>query len=203
MRKDFNSIFWEIWGVNNRVYEIFDIFSVKSHNLDDNEIKKYKNLNRDKQADFESYDNFLRNEESLSNEKFFEHLEREPHLFYIFFIDYLLGDSEQVRFYINQLNNIVINYRIFEREKLKQEKFINVFAFQIAYIIEDMNYNGLSIDNFEKMHLYLNVVSENKFVFYLSNWKKNKELPTFLNLLTIINTIKKGTNVKCVIFFHN
>jgi len=252
IKDDFNSTFWEIWGVNNRVYEPFDIFSVKSHNLDDNEIKKYKNLNRDKQADTESYDNFLKNNTLLSNEKFLEHLAREQHLFYIFFIDYLLGDSEQVRFYVNQLNNIAINFRIFERQKLEQVKFINLFAFQIAYIIEDMKYIGLSVanfenslkensimpfldkyreikdynneikkmtqkslsydlyltnyqmkENFEKKDIYLNVVSDNKFVSYLSNWKKNKELPTFLNLLTIINTIKEGnTEEKKGIFFQ-
>lgn len=28
MNQDFNSMFWKIWGVNNRVYEPIDIFSI-------------------------------------------------------------------------------------------------------------------------------------------------------------------------------
>lgn len=239
MNHDFNSTFWEIWGVNNRVYEPFDIFSVKSHNLDENEIKKYKNLNRDKQADTESYNNFLKNDTLLSNKKYIEHFSREQHLFYIFFIDYLLGDSEQVRFYTNQLNNIAINFRMFERQKLEQEKFINLFAFQIAYIIENMNYNGLGIVNFENSlkensimpffdkyreirdcnniknmtqkslaiqlsyinskikekfddsKIYIEEITAETFNKNISKWKNIKELPSFVKILVIANTIKK------------
>lgn len=178
MNNDFNLIFWQIWGVNNRVYEPFDIFSVKSHNLDENEIKKYKNLNRDKQSDTESYDNFLKNETLLSNEKFLEHLAREQHLFYIFLIDYLLGDSEQVRFYTNQLNNIAINFRIFERQKLEQEKFIKLFAFQIAYIIENMSFNGLSVANFE------NSLKENSIMPFFDKYREVRDCNNKIKKMT-------------------
>ncbi|MDY0181414.1 hypothetical protein [Aliarcobacter skirrowii] len=178
MSYSFNSTFWEIWGVNNRVYEPFDIFSVKSHNLDENEIKKYKNLNRDKQADIESYDNFLKNDNLLSNEKFLEHLIREQQLFYIFFIDYLLGDSEQVRFYTNQLNNIAINFRVFERQKLEQEKFIKLFAFQIAYIIENMNYNSLNIANFE------NSLKENSIMPFFDKYREIRDCNNRIKKMT-------------------
>ena len=178
MIHDFNSTFWEIWGVNNRVYEPFDIFTVKSHNLDDNEIKKYKNLNRDKQADTESYDNFLKNDTLLSNEKFLEHLSREQPLFYIFFIDYLLGDSEQVRFYTNQLNNIAINFRTFERQKLEQEKFIELFAFQIAYIIEDMSNSELSIVNFE------NSLKENSILPFFDKYREIRDCNNKIKKMT-------------------
>jgi hypothetical protein len=251
MNQDFNSIFWKILGVNNRVYELYDIFTVKVNKLDKKEIKKYKNLNRDKRADTESYDNFLKNDESLSNEKYMEYMSKETHILYIFLVGYL-GDTEQVRFYINQLNNIVFNYKIFQRQKFDKENFINLFSFQIAYIIENMNYNSINTSNFdnsiiqnsimpffdkyreirdcnnkikkmsqkdlaynlsmtnyqlkeniEKSNIYLEVVSDSKFIANLSNWKKNKELPSFIKLLTIINTIKEGnTEEKKGIFFQ-
>lgn len=178
MNNDFNLIFWQIWGVNNRVYEPFDVFSVKSHNLDDNEIKKYENLNRDKRADTESYDNFLKNDTLLSNEKYIEHFSREQHLFYIFLIDYLLGDSEQVRFYTNQLNNIAINFRIFERQKLEQEKFIKLFAFQIAYIIENMSFNGLSVANFE------NSLKENSIMPFFDKYREVRDCNNKIKKMT-------------------
>lgn len=30
MNKDFNTLFWKTWGVNNRVYESLDVFAIKS-----------------------------------------------------------------------------------------------------------------------------------------------------------------------------
>lgn len=149
-KEDFNSLFWKIWGVNNRVFEILDIFTIKSNGIDEKETKEYKNLNRDKQSDYKNYENFLKNDSLLSNEKYLEHVTIEVEIFFIFFIKYLPDNSRQVDFYVSQLNNIAINYKIFKQQKFDKEMFINLFAFQIALIIENMKCYNIDTLMFDK-----------------------------------------------------
>lgn len=219
MKKDFNSLFWSIFGVNHRVFEPLDIFKVK----------------RDKQADEEAYDNFLNDDELLSNENYLQQLTRESEIFYVFFIHYLLGDNESNQFYVHQLNNMSNNYKIFKQANIEDEKHINMFSFQIALVIENINSEGIDISLFNdaletgsimpfinrckleskcktqkdlsvalsyknseiyelysQKDIFIEEVSPSTFEKDLSKWKKGKELPAFIKMLVILNTIVKG-----------
>ncbi len=217
--KDFNSVFWNIFGVNHRVFEPLDIFKIK----------------RDKQADEEAYNNFLKNDNLLSNENYIQQLTRESHIFHIFFIDYLLGDNELNQFYVHQITNISNNYKIFKQSILENEMYINLFAFQIGFIIEKMISKNIDIslfdeslrenslmpflnrckqvskvktqkelavqlsyknsemyDSYSKKNVSIEEVSFSTFEKDLSKWKNNKEFPSFVKILVILNTISKG-----------
>ena len=219
MKKDFNSLFWAILGVNHRVFEPLDIFKVK----------------RDKQADEEAYDNFLKSDALLSNVNYFQQLTRESEIFHVFFIYHLLGDNESNQFYIHQLSNISNNYKIFKQANLEDKKYVDMFSFQIALVIENMNskdidtslFNdaieissimpfinrcksesksktqkalsiALSYKNSEMYEFYsekdvfIEEISPSTFEKDLSKWKKKKELPSFIKMLVILNSISKG-----------
>jgi len=134
LKVDFNLLFWKVFGVNQRVHEPLDIFKVE----------------RDKQADEKDYSNFIKSDHLLSNKNYVQQLGRETEIFYIFFINYLLGNSQLTQFYIHQLNNITYNYKIFNEINIEKEKYINMFAFQIALIIEKMYFNNIDISLFNE-----------------------------------------------------
>jgi hypothetical protein len=218
---DFNSLFWSIYGVNNRVFEVFDVFKKQ----------------RDKQSDEKKYDNFLKCSNILSNEIYFKFLFKEIAIFDELFIDYLLGNNDKNKFYVSQIHNITLNYKLFSEEKIDENILINIFSFQISYIIEYMVFNNISVSNFEKClekksfmpfidlckestkskslkdlstklsyknsemkerleenKIYIEEIHANTFQKDLSKWKNNKSLPSFFKLLIIINTIYKGNN---------
>lgn len=95
-QKDFNSIFWRIFGVNQKVYKPLDVFKAK----------------KDKRADLKANNRFINYSDALSNKAYFEYLFLEVKNFDIVFLDYLLGNTEQNLFYINQLQNITLNYKL-------------------------------------------------------------------------------------------
>lgn len=130
---DFNSQFWSTIGVNNRVFKLLDVFKKQ----------------RDKQSDEKKYDNFLKSSNLLSNETYFKFLFQEIAIFDELLIDYLLGNNKQNRFYIDQIHNIILNYKLFSQEKFNESLLINTFSFQIAYIIEYMVINNMNVSIFE------------------------------------------------------
>ncbi|APW65267.1 hypothetical protein LPB137_05105 [Poseidonibacter parvus] len=152
-KKDFNSIFWKIWGVNNRVYEPLDVFKIK----------------RDKQRESKKHDNFLNDDKKLSNDEFQHHLNREAYNFYDLFTIHLLNNTKQVNFYVHQLNNINNNYRLFEKVHFEKEKFINLFSFQIAFIIENMNYNDIDISMFD------NALKDNSLMPFFDKFRELRD----------------------------
>ncbi|MGB7401236.1 MAG: hypothetical protein WA916_01560 [Arcobacter sp.] len=217
--KDFNSVFWKIWGVNNRVYQPLDALNIK----------------KDRQAEEKKYNNFLNDDTKLGNKEYLFHLYREPYIFYDLFVNKMLGNTEQVNFYVHQLNNIAFNFKLFQISSFKMEKFINMFSFQIALIIENMNFHNIDIsifndavkDNslmpfinkgkentksktlkdfatelsyinstmkksYEENNIFLEDIHPNSFQKELSKWKNNKSHPSLIKMLTIINAISKG-----------
>ena len=69
MQKDFNKIFWNIWGISQRVYTYEDIFRIKNSSRESSK----KNLNK-----------FLNNK-SMRDESFMEVLYIDLHNFYLVF----------------------------------------------------------------------------------------------------------------------
>jgi uncharacterized protein YicC (UPF0701 family) len=134
LKLDFNLLFWKVFGVNQRVYEPLDIFKVK----------------RDKRADEKDYSNFIKSDNLLSNENYFQQFHRETEIFYIFFINYLLGENPLTEFYVHELNNITNNYNFFNNFNLKEEIYINMYSFQIALIIEKMHSEKIDISLFNE-----------------------------------------------------
>lgn len=153
IKKDFNRIFWKIWGVNNRVYEPLDVFKIK----------------RNKQRESKKHDNFLNDDKKLSNDEFQHHLNREAYNFYDLFTIHLLNNTKQVNFYVHQLNNINDNYRLFEKLQFKEDQFINLFSFQIALIIENMNYNDVDTSMFD------NALKENSLMPFFDKYREIRD----------------------------
>lgn len=214
-KSDFNSLFWSIYGVNNRVFEVLDVFKKQ----------------RDKQSDEKIYDNFLKSSNILSNKIYFEFLFKEISIFDELFIDYLFGNNDNNKFYVNQIHNITLNYKLFSEEKIDENILINIFTFQISYIIEYMVLNNVNVSYFEKClekkslmpfidlckestkskslkdlstklsyknsemkewleknKIYIEEIHANTFQKDLSEWKNNKSLPSFFKVLIIINS---------------
>ncbi len=211
--KDFNLTFWKIFGVNHRVYKASDILNIK----------------RDKQADEKIYNNFMKNDEKLSNKEFLIFNTKEADDFWELFRVYLSGSNENINFYINQLNNITYNFKIFKKTNFIEYNYLDLFSFQIATILEqmhDMQYDtNLFFDAIKEESIFpflddckkenkiegnkqlsielsyiLDEIIENLSKKYennivkitdstfqkkISNWKKRKELPSLINILTI------------------
>ena len=221
IKKDFNSMFWGIIGVNNRVFEVEDIFQKK----------------RDKQADEKKYDNFLKDNNVLSNEQYFNLVFKELYTFDELLIGFLFSNNQENRFYVNQIHNITMNYRTLLEKQFDETLLINLLSFQISYIIEYMAHNNINIEIFnecllkksiepvinlckkstntkslkdlsiELSYKYLDIkdyckkrdidideVTEGTFQKDLSNWKNSKSLPSFIKLLVITNIIHKQSS---------
>lgn len=220
--KDFNTLFWSILGVNNRVFEPIDVFKNK----------------RDKRADEKKYDIFLKSDNKLSNPIFFN-LNNQSFLFYELIFNYFMNYNKSSKFYANQINNIIMNFKIHMETKLEENILINLFAFQISNIIEYMVHNNIDITMFEKCLLQKNFmpvidlckkttktkslkdlatklcyknseikenlkkrderieieeVNANTFQKDLTNWKNNNYLPSFIKLRVIANIIYNKIN---------
>lgn len=221
IKKDFNSIFWGIIGVNNRVFEVEDIFQKK----------------RDKQADEKKYNNFLKDHNILSNKQYLHFLFKELYTFDELLIGFLFSNNEENRFYVNQIHNINMNYRTLLEKQFDETLLINLLSFQISYIIEYMAHNNINIEIFNECLLkksiepvinlckkstntkslkdlsielsYKNLdiknyckerdieideVDAGTFQKDLSNWKNSKSLPSFIKLLVITNIIHKQSS---------
>ncbi|MDR2342303.1 MAG: hypothetical protein LBD84_04620 [Campylobacteraceae bacterium] len=128
MEKDFNSLFWNLLGVNHRVYDIEDIF-----------FSTHKKT-REKQ-----FERFIKTPTQLSNEEFFKLLISEAIVFYQLRIE----KNEHNCFYVEQIINIILNYKLFLWFKLDKKEIVKMLAFQIALIIEYMRKNRIDIGAFE------------------------------------------------------
>ena len=147
IKKDFNSMFWGIIGVNNRVFEVEDIFQKK----------------RDKQADEKRYDNFLKDNNVLSNEQYFNLVFKELYTFDELLIGFLFTNNEENRFYVNQIHNITMNYRTLLEKQFDETLLINILSFQISYIIEYMAHNNINIEIFNIAEIEENTTPSNFF----------------------------------------
>lgn len=214
---DFNTLFWKIIGVNNRVFEVEDIFSNP----------------RDKQADEKKYDNFLKNHNVLSNEQYFQLAFKELYIFDELLIGFLFSNNEENRFYVNQIHNITMNYKTLLEKQLDKNLLINLLSFQISYIIEYMAHNNIDITTFDeclfkksiepvidlckksteinlsvelsfkhsdvknyckKRGIKIDDVQTHTFQKDLSYWRNSKSLPSFIKLLVITNIIHKQSS---------
>jgi len=96
--KDFNALFWKIWGVNHRIYEVLEVFNIK----------------RDKSSDEKRHNNFINDDHKLSNQKYFYKMSDEICIFSDLICKGTREDSENIKFCINQIENITSNYRFFQ-----------------------------------------------------------------------------------------
>jgi len=158
--KDFNSTFWRVFGVNQRVYEPLDVFKTK----------------KDKQAGYKEYYRFINSSDELSNKAYFEYLYLEVNNFDIVFLDYLLGNTEQNLFYINQLQNITLNYKMFTSNNLQGIRLVNLFSFQVALIIENMASKKIDTKLFDQ------ALQTNSIKPFLNKCKEMERVKSFKDL---------------------
>lgn len=217
-QKDFNSIFWRVFGVNQKVYEPLDVFKAK----------------KDKRADLKKNNRFTNYSDVLSNKAYFENLYLEVNNFDIVFLDYLLGNTEQNLFYINQLQNITLNYKMFSSNNLEGTILVNLFSFQVALIIENMAFQKIDTKLFDQAlqansikpfldkckeiekvksfkdlavefsHIYalfqektldniiIDEIHPDTFQKELSLWNKGKTLPSLIKMFVIVNSATKN-----------
>lgn len=225
MVKDFNKEFWAILGVNKRVFEAADVFNIK----------------RDIQANEKEYDRYLNyingNDVSLSTEVYLKIQMQVKNCFEDLFLKYLFGSTDDVYdeacFYLNQILNTAINCQCFSILNLKQEKYINMFAFQIFLVINYMRSLNINTTTFEeaiekesikpfvkrakealniktnkdlatelsfkqnelnelmdqKSSFKLEEISSNSYASRISEWRRNKSIPTFYQCLIFNNLI--------------
>lgn len=152
MQKDFNKIFWNVWGISQRVYTYEDIFRIKNSSTESSK----KNLNK-----------FLNNK-SMRDESFMELLYKEHNNFYAVFenLFYKVENDKNLEL-IKELNNIPFTYRFLDLLNVNdKDLIINLFSFQVAYILENISY--LEIDT----SLFENALKENSFKIYLDYYEK-------------------------------
>ncbi|MDR2790814.1 MAG: hypothetical protein LBB59_07580 [Campylobacteraceae bacterium] len=119
MKEDFNKLFWNILGVKHRVYGIEDLLLFEISN---------------KEAKQKQFERFTKSTIELSNIKYFELLLSETIIFRQFFC--LKEEYRHLRFCVNQITSIILNYKLFLWLKLDKQCFSNMLAFQTALIIE-------------------------------------------------------------------
>jgi hypothetical protein len=159
-QKDFNSIFWRVFGVNQKVYEPLDVFKAK----------------KDKRADLKKNNRFINYSDVLSNKAYFENLFLEVKNFDILFLDYLLGNTEQNRFYIDQLQNITLNYKMFTSNNMQVIKLLNLFSFQIALVIENMAFQKIDTKLFDQ------ALQTNSIKAFLDKCKEIEKIKSFKDM---------------------
>lgn len=175
---DFSAQFWNLFGIKYRIYDAKDILFTK----------------RDKRADEKQFNTFLNNSSILSNEAWFKYKSLDVNNFDEICVNYIGLNDEKSTFSIYQIINVVHNYKFFQQLGLPTNYFINLFAFQVAYIIESMAFHNLDIVLFD------NALSEKSlwgFIDYCkktSNVASNKDFAT--ELAYIYFDIKEGLNQK-------
>ena len=240
-RSDFNSLFWTAIGVNNRVFSIYDIFSLKK--APSTHTGKYKNIKQDKQALEKTYDRYLKANEPQSSHAFYMVASNEATI-----LEHLLrsviGKNESYYFYYYQLYNLMSNYRFFTDSFFENEKLIDLLAFQSAYIVQYMQKHGNKVNlfmeslqsqslmpfiteckrinkiksdidlanimiythqqfsqNMQANEVYIPLITANSMKTRLSEWKKNKTLPTLIHQFDILNTLEKGESEQKKAYF--
>lgn len=155
MNFDFNKEFWATIGVNHKVFQAGDIFK----------------QDRDKQADEASYNRYLHNPEKLGSKAFLEMQALVKNCFDDLILKYLFGTQtkeiyDEACFYLDQILNIAFNFHIFRILKLNIEVFINMCAFQLAYIMHNMNIQKIDIA------IFLEAVKSQSIAPYIKNAKQ-------------------------------
>lgn len=155
MNFDFNKEFWATIGVNHRVFEAGDVFK----------------QNRDKQADEVRYNRYLDNPEKLSSKAFLEVQALVKNCFDDLILKYLFGTQTQgiydeACFYLDQILNIAFNFHILKTLKLNPEVYINMCAFQLAYIMHNMNMRKIDIS------IFLEAMKSQSLEPYIKNAKQ-------------------------------
>jgi len=135
MIKDFNALFWKTWGVNQRVYIWEDVFRIKNSFTEPAKKKFHK----------------FTNNTNMRIDAFLETLYKEPNEFYLLFnnLFYKVDNDESIEL-IKELNNIAFTLRFLDIFIINDNnKKIELFAFQIAYIIEKIKKLNIDISIFE------------------------------------------------------
>lgn len=140
---NFNSLFWHIIGVNNKVYQYTDIFP--SIPKKTSQIR-YKNM-RTKEADEKSYERFL--DSTLQDETKIIDFKTNEILIFTKLLKSFVSNSKDYDFYFKQFFNLIINYHSFSKPSFSSHKMMNLFVFQLAYILEYMRHNKLNIELFK------------------------------------------------------
>ena len=185
MQTDFNSIFWKTWGVNQRVYVYEDVYRIKNNDTKKEKKKFFK----------------FKNSTNMRIDDFIELLYKESNNFYHLF-DNLFSkvENDNSLELIKELNNIAFTFRfldIFETKDI--EKIVNIFSFQIAYIIKHIEKLNIDINLFEQS------LKDNSFKSYIDNYEKinNKnqngvayDLHTIFYKLTEAISVNYDSNIK-------
>lgn len=154
MQRDFNSLFWETWGVKQKVYTYEDIFRIKNSFTESWKKVLYK---------FKNYVNIRTN-------SYIEILSKEPNDFYLLFnnLFYEVENDKSIEL-IKELNNITFTYRFLDILNIvDHDKVRKILSFQIAYIIEKISHLNVDISIFQE------ALKENSFKPYLDNYSKRK-----------------------------
>ncbi|RLA79551.1 MAG: hypothetical protein DRG78_12725 [Epsilonproteobacteria bacterium] len=142
---DYNSIFWSAIGVNNKVFKYVDIFpSQNQKRLKKEEIEKlynkYKNI-REKKTDEKSHERFLNNR--LKDTDVIFNFKTNEILFFTQLLRDIIQDNRDYEFFRDQFFNIHAHCIGFFRNKVNTENILNIFAFQLAYIIKYLERQNL------------------------------------------------------------
>lgn len=173
---DFSTQFWNLFGVKHRIYDAKDIVLIK----------------RKKQADEKQFNILLNNPDILSNKTWFEYQFLDVNNFDEICVNYIGLNDEKSTFSIYQIINIVHNYKFFQQIRLPINYFINLFAFQVAYIIESMAVHNLYIGLFD------NALHEKSLWGFIDYCKKTSNVTSNIDFATelayIYFDIKEGLN---------
>jgi len=135
MTRDFNSLFWTTWGIHQRVYIWEDVFRVKNSFTEPAKKRFHK----------------FKNNTNMKIDAFLETLYKEPNEFYLLFnnLFYKVDNDESIEL-IKELNNIAFTLRFLDIFSINDNnKKIELFAFQIAFIIEKIKKLNIDISIFE------------------------------------------------------
>ena len=89
---------------------------------------------------------------------------------------YILGNTEQNRFYIDQLQNITLNYKMFTSNNMQGIRLVSLFSFQIALIIENMAFQQIDIKLFDQ------ALQTNSIKPFLDKCKEEEKVKSFKDL---------------------
>lgn len=176
LQDDFNTSFWNIIGVNNKVFQFIDIFPSISKNK--NSSVRYRNT-RDKVSDEKSYERFL-NGKLRDDTKYFN-FKVSNILLFITLLKSTIRNTQDYNFYSKQFFNLILNYHHFSKPPLLTEKMISLFAFQLAYTIEYMKQYKLDTELFEQS------IQNNSIEPFLNECKKQTKCKTDSNLATYMS----------------
>ena len=173
---DLSAQFWNLFGIKHRIYDAKDILFTK----------------RDKQADEKQFNIFLNDAIILSNEAWFKYLSLDVNNFDEICVKYIGLNDEKSTFTVYQIINVVHNYKFFQQLHLPTNYFINLFAFQVAYIIESMAFHNLDIVLFENALYEKSLWGFIDYCKKASNFASNKDFAT--ELAYIYSDIKEELN---------